>query len=97
MKFGIRDYFDVIIASAEAGVSKPDPEIFRLALSKAGCSSDECCMIGDRLDNDIEPAAALGMKTIWVRQGSYASGNVDLIEHKPDIMVGCIANITEYL
>ena len=26
-------------------------------------------MIGDRIDNDIEPAKMLGMKTIWVRQG----------------------------
>lgn len=26
-------------------------------------------MIGDRIDNDIVPAKALGMKTIWIRQG----------------------------
>ena len=26
-------------------------------------------MIGDRIDNDIEPANKLGMKTIWVKQG----------------------------
>jgi FMN phosphatase YigB (HAD superfamily) len=26
-------------------------------------------MIGDRLDNDILPAKALGMKTVWIKQG----------------------------
>lgn len=26
-------------------------------------------MIGDRIDNDIIPAKALGMKTIWIKQG----------------------------
>lgn len=97
ISFGIRDFFDVIIASAEAGVSKPDPEIFRLAMRQADCNPGECCMIGDRLDNDIEPAAALGMKTIWVRQGPNAPGNVDLIVNKPDITVECISQITEYL
>lgn len=97
ISFGIRDYFDVIIASAEAGVSKPDPEIFRLAMCQAGCTPDNCCMIGDRLDNDIEPAAAFGMKTIWVRQGPNAPGNVDLIANKPDVTVECISQITEYL
>lgn len=96
-KFGIRDYFDVIIASAEAGVSKPDPEIFLLAMRQAGCTPEDCCMIGDRLDNDIEPAGALGMKTIWVRQGPNAPGNVDLIANKPDVTVECITQITEYL
>jgi len=26
-------------------------------------------MVGDRLDNDIKPAKALGMKTVWMRTG----------------------------
>ena len=66
---GIRKYFDILILSAEEGVAKPDPEIFRRALERAGCEPDEAVMIGDRLDNDIIPAAKLGMKTVWVRRG----------------------------
>ena len=54
-------------------------------------------MIGDRLDNDIEPAAQLGMHTIWVRQGSFANGNLDLITHCPDHTVNNINDISEYL
>ena len=52
-------------------------------------------MIGDRLDNDIEPAAELGINTIWVRQGSFAYGNVELVKHKPDYIVDNIADILE--
>lgn len=67
--FGILSDIDLVIASAEEGVSKPDPAIFRLALQRANCPPEQAAMIGDRLDNDIAPAKKLGMKTIWVKQG----------------------------
>ena len=35
VQFGIREYFDVIVSSAEEGVSKPDKRIFELALQRA--------------------------------------------------------------
>ena len=52
--------------SAEAGVEKPDPALFRKLLGDAGTSPDRVAMVGDRLDRDIVPAKALGMRTIWV-------------------------------
>lgn len=67
--YGVGEYIDLVISSAEEGVAKPDPAIYRLALDRAGCSPQEAVMVGDRLDNDILPAKELGMKTIWVRQG----------------------------
>ena len=97
IQYRIRCYFDVILASAETGVSKPDLKIFQSALQKADCSPQEAYMIGDRLDNDIEPAAQLGMLTIWVRQGIYAYGNPNLISHMPSIMVDHIQDILYYL
>lgn len=68
-RYGIRNYFKVILSSEEEGLAKPDPELFRRALRRAGCVPEQAAMIGDRLDNDIRPAKALGMRTIWVRQG----------------------------
>ncbi len=59
----------MIVASAEEGVAKPDKRIFEIALDKANCEPQAAVMIGDRVDNDIVPAKALGMKTIWVKQG----------------------------
>ena len=67
--FGILDYFDAIFSSAEFGLAKPDPAIFRLALQKTNCLPQQAIMIGDRLDNDIVPAKRIGMKTIWIKQG----------------------------
>ncbi|MCH5273351.1 MAG: HAD family hydrolase [Lachnospiraceae bacterium] len=97
IKFGIRHFFDVVIASAEAGIEKPDPAIFQMALRDACCNPEEAYMIGDRLDNDIAPAAQIGMHTIWVRQGAFAAGNIALIGHEPDVIVDDIENILEYL
>ncbi len=83
-KWGLLSFFDVIAASAEEGVSKPDPEIFRRALERAGCAPHEAVMIGDRLDNDILPAKRLGMRTVWVRQGWGGVAEVVPEEARPD-------------
>lgn len=95
VQFGIREYFDVIVSSAEEGVSKPDKRIFELALQRADCTAEEACMVGDRLDNDIVPAAELGMSTVWVRQGWFGMGNVDLARFKPDFTVYRISEVTD--
>lgn len=68
-QYGLLRYFGVIAASAEAGLKKPDPRIFTLALRQAGCKPGEAAMIGDRLDNDIFPAKALGFTTVRILQG----------------------------
>ena len=70
--WGIGEYFDLVIASAEEDVEKPNPEIFRIALDRANCRPKNAIMVGDRLDNDIIPAKELGMKTVWVKQ-SFAT------------------------
>lgn len=67
--WGLLKYFDIVLASAEEGISKPDVEIFHRALTAANCSPDKAVMVGDRLDNDIVPAKKAGMKTVWVKQG----------------------------
>ena len=67
--WGFMKYIKLVIASAEEDVAKPDSEIFLRALKRADCLPENAVMIGDRIDNDIEPANRLGMRTIWVKQG----------------------------
>ena len=67
--FGILEYIDLVVASAEEGCAKPDRKIFEIALSRAGVPASDSVMIGDRVDNDIIPANEIGMKTVWVKQG----------------------------
>lgn len=91
--WGIRQYFDVIVASAEEGCEKPDPRIFEIALDRAKCNPNEAAMIGDRLDNDIVPAKSLGMKTVWVRQGFARFQCVSEEAEKPDYTIDSITEI----
>lgn len=87
-EFGILQYIDLVIASAEEGVAKPDKRIFEIALNRAGCKPQHAVMIGDRIDNDIIPAKELGMKTIWIKQGfgKYwkISGEDERADHEVD-------------
>ncbi len=95
--WGIGKYFDVVVASAEARVAKPDSAIFKIALEKSGCKPENAAMIGDRLDNDIIPAKKLGMKTIWVRQAFAVYQKIRNDEEHPDFTIDSIRGITEIL
>jgi HAD superfamily hydrolase (TIGR01662 family) len=66
---GIDRYFDVWAVSEEVGVEKPEPGIFEHALRRAGAAAGRCAMVGDRLDNDVEPARRHGMKGVWLLRG----------------------------
>lgn len=94
-KYGILSFFDIVIASAEEGVSKPDYRIFELALKRAACSPCEAVMIGDRLDNDIAPAKALGIKTVWVKQGLGQYYIVQSAEEKPDTTINTLQELLD--
>ena len=86
--YGISSLFDVKVIDEVVGVSKPDPAIFHLALEQAGCTPNEAIMIGDRPDNDIVPAKAVGMPTIRFRRGIlYALYDPRREEERADIVV----------
>ncbi len=92
--WGILKYFDIVLASAEEGISKPDLEIFYRALNAARCLPDNAAMVGDRLDNDIAPAKKVGMKTVWIKQGL---GGLAKAIHKTEQADHEIENLTELL
>jgi putative hydrolase of the HAD superfamily len=58
-------HVDVLIVSEEAGVSKPDPAIFRVALDALGVRPDEAVMLGDSWSADIVGARAAGVRAVW--------------------------------
>ena len=84
---GILKYIDLVVASAEEGVSKPDRRIFEIALQRAGCRPESAVMIGDRIDNDIVPAKKMGMKTVWIKQGFGKYWEIRGEEEKADYEV----------
>ncbi len=63
---GMAEHIDGVVTSVDAGHLKPHPAVFELARRVAGVPAGHCVVIGNREENDIEPALALGMWTILV-------------------------------
>ncbi|KHO28439.1 haloacid dehalogenase [Mycolicibacterium setense] len=62
---------DFIASSAAWGVAKPDPAFFVRLISEARLPAESILYVGDRVDNDVLPARAAGMRTVFVRRGPW--------------------------
>jgi putative hydrolase of the HAD superfamily len=83
-RFGVIEYFDAIIVSADVGWRKPSPKIFIEALRTMGISASETVHVGDELDHDVEGAMKVGIHTVLLKRLStnMAASNV-----KPEIII----------
>ncbi len=62
---GIGNMFDCIVTSEAVGHEKPHPLIFSHTLSLMNGTPKNTYMIGDSIENDIEPAAFIEITPIW--------------------------------
>jgi HAD superfamily hydrolase (TIGR01549 family) len=74
---------DYISSSASWGVRKPAPAFFDRIVATAGHPPGEIAYVGDRVDNDVIPAAAAGLVAVHLRRGPWgclqdASGHAAL-------------------
>lgn len=64
---------EVMAMSEELGVHKPAPAFFTRCLELMSSPDPaDVVYVGDRLDNDILPATAAGMRAVWLRRGPWA-------------------------
>ena len=73
--------------SGVTGYSKPDPRAFLSAAQALGAAPAQCIMVGDRIDNDIAPAKALGMAAIQLRGGRHRRQRPRHQAEEPDAVV----------
>jgi HAD superfamily hydrolase (TIGR01509 family) len=70
---------DVLAMSETLGVAKPDPAFFARALELMGSPEPrQVVYVGDRVENDVLPSLAAGMRAIWLRRGPWS-----LLQHLP--------------
>ncbi|MBW7882361.1 MAG: HAD family phosphatase [Caldilineaceae bacterium] len=67
-KYAIADAFDLIVGSAYEGIMKPDPAIYRRALSRLDCLPNEAVFIDDTLRN-VDGARAVGLLAVHYTPG----------------------------
>jgi putative hydrolase of the HAD superfamily len=66
---GLRPLLDTALVSGDEGVRKPDPELFRRAAARLGVDPARCVFVGDHPVNDMEGAAAAGMRPVFMAAG----------------------------
>jgi HAD superfamily hydrolase (TIGR01549 family) len=88
-----------VMAMSEAiGVSKPDPAFFARTLELLGSPDPaDVAYVGDRVDNDVRPSRAAGMRSVWLRRGPWGhlheddTGAAHLVVRSLDELVDRIA------
>ncbi len=74
-RWAIEDAFDQIVISAEVGLAKPQPEIFRLAAERLGVPPAEILFVDD-FDANIQAARLVGMEAILFRPPADAARRI---------------------
>jgi len=77
---GLARFFDTIAVSAEVGVEKPHPEIFRAALEALGAEPARALHAGDRKLEDVEGAQGLGMRAVRIDRRQNPRGLAEVVD-----------------
>lgn len=71
-RFDLERHFDAIVIEGEFGAGKPDPPVFRHAVSVLGAVPVECWMVGDDYEADVLGALHAGLDAVWVDRSGRA-------------------------
>lgn len=77
---GIDGYFDFMVVSELEGYFKPHPELFRRALERGEVTPERVLHVGDRLREDIEGAASVGIRGVLLDRRGEAG-----VDYQPRI------------
>jgi putative hydrolase of the HAD superfamily len=71
----IRGLFDAVVISAEVGLHKPQPEIYRLAAERLGVATTDCVIVDDLREN-CAGAEAVGMTAVLHRDADQTIARI---------------------
>jgi putative hydrolase of the HAD superfamily len=87
---GLLDLLDARVYTSDLEHVKPHPEAFRALLAAVGVDPARAVFVGDRPHDDVAGAAALGMRTVWVRNDAVPPYDVE-----PDGVVDELAELVD--
>jgi putative hydrolase of the HAD superfamily len=82
-KFGLNEFFDVVLVSGAISKRKPGSEIFERALKALGVNSSEAIFVGDMLGLDVKGAKNVGMKAVLIERRP----SEEILNVKPDRVI----------
>jgi HAD superfamily hydrolase (TIGR01549 family) len=87
---------EVMAMSDELRVAKPSPVFFVKALDLlGGPDPGEVAYVGDRVDNDVLPSMAAGLRAVWIRRGPWGAIQAPPVDRQPALSVGSLDELTE--
>lgn len=91
-RLGLSEYFETIFVGPEYGCSKHQPQIFEAALDLLDVGPSQAAYIGDRPSLDFPQPNRLGMTTVRVTTGRYATAEATG-DTQPDYTVDRLAEL----
>jgi FMN phosphatase YigB (HAD superfamily) len=91
---GVAPLFEAVIISAEVGLRKPNPQIYRLMLEMLRLDGSEVLFVGDTPREDVEGPQRAGMRTAWISKGA---ATVPEGIPQPDFTIADLANLPPIL
>ena len=90
-QLGLTGHLDFIVTSLDAGMEKPHPPIFRLALARADARPEEALHVGDSPVSDVEGARNVGIKPLLIDRDGVMAG------YRGCPRITSLAEVTGYL
>ena len=90
-QLGLAGHLDFVVTSQDAGIEKPHPPIFRLALARASAKPEEAMHVGDSPVSDVEGARNVGIKPLLIDRDGVMPG------YRGCPRITSLAEITGYL
>jgi putative hydrolase of the HAD superfamily len=94
----LRPWFNPIVISANVGVRKPNPRIFKIVLEAWQLPPDQVVMVGDMLGADVLGAHNAGMRGVWAtRQSERGANEAHIQTIVPDATIASLSELPPLL
>lgn len=88
---GCEELFDAVVVGGEHAEQKPFPSIFTLCFNTLNMEAEDCVMVGDDLNTDIQGGVNAGVRaTVWI---SSAAGHIPDGSVKPDYTIATVLDL----
>ena len=92
---GLAPLFDAVYISSDEGMKKPEPAFMEKLLDEQGLNKEECVMVGNDLDSDMELAAKCGMDGILLNTFPYSKKDLAAKNTRPVPVITDIKELVE--
>jgi len=87
IRLGLKDMFHTVVITERTEHQKPSEKPFLKAAGNLNFSPEDCVMVGNRLDKDIEGARKAGMKTVLISKSGHPPQKPENRMQEPDYMI----------